>query len=91
MFVKNLKFLEKFFLDVERRAEKEGHGNLNSKLSKFHKEVIKVNIWMIVLFIDFILLLLMPSNLAFWTHVLVMVIGAGLILSLYFVKYWGKS
>lgn len=91
MFVKNLKFLEKFFLDIERRAEKEGMGNLESKVSRFHKEIVKVNIWLIVFFIDFVLLLLMPSNLAFWNHVIVMLIGAGLILLVYFMKYWNKS
>lgn len=91
MFVKNIKFVEKVFIDVERRAERLGVGDTNSTLSKFHKEIIKINNCMLVLFIDFIMLLFMPANVSIWTHVLIMVLGAGCLMSVYFYRYWIRS
>ncbi len=91
LFVKNMKFIEKYFLDIERRAAKVGRGDLNSLASRFHKSILKANIWMIVLFIDFILLLLMPSNVSLGVHIMVVFIGAGCILLIYFLKYWERD
>lgn len=89
--VKNMKFVEKYLLDIERRAEELGKGNLQSKWSRFHKGVLKTNIWLIVFFADFLILMFMPSPVEFLGHVAVMLSGMGVILLLYFLKYWKKN
>ncbi len=87
----NLKFVEKYFLEIERRAEEKGTGSLDSRWARFHKSVLKVNIWIMVFFLDFLILLFMPSPLGLWEHVTVMVSGMAVTLLVYYVKYCYKS
>lgn len=89
--VSNLKFVEKYFLDIERRAEEKGTGSLDSRWARFHKSVLKVNIWIMVFFLDFLILLFMPSPLGLWEHVTVMVSGMAVTLLVYYLKYCHKS
>lgn len=88
---RNMKFLEKFMLDVERRAEEMGHGNLRSRWARIHKEALRVNIWMIVFFLDFVILMIIPNNVRFMDHLLVTASGIIMIAVLYFLRYWNKS
>ena len=89
--VSNLKFVEKYFLDIERRAEEKGTGSLDSRWARFHKAVLKVNIWIMVFFLDFLILLFMPSPLGIWEHVTVMMSGMAVTLLVYYLKYCHKS
>jgi len=91
LIVKNVKFAEKVMLDIERKAVNLGMGDLDSRVSRFYKEMVKVNTWMIVLLLDFLILFIMPVNVDFWTHVFVVLFGAGCIIFLYFIKYWRRN
>lgn len=91
LIVKNVKFAEKVMLDMERRAVTIGMGDLDSRVSRFYKEMVKVNTWMIVFFIDFLFLFIIPTNVDFLTHVFVVMFGAGCIIFIYFIKYWRRN
>jgi len=89
--VYNLKFVERVIVDSERRAAAIGSGNLNGKPVKFFKFFIKLNIWMMVFLLDFILLLIVPNEVDFWSHILVAAGGIAVILIIWFVQFSRKN
>ncbi len=89
--IKNIKFVEKVMVDIERRAEAIGKGNLKRRQIRVFQEFIKVNTWLVVFFADFIFLMAVPNNVEFWDHFLVMLGGSLVVLAIYFYKYWIRS
>lgn len=84
--IKNVKFLEKIVIDVERKAERTGGGNTQRRSIRFYKRFIKINNWAIVLIIDILIISIFSKGLGFWEHIIAMVIGIGLIIALYLRK-----
>ena len=83
--VKNLKFVEKVYIDAERRAEARGEGNLQRRTIKFYKAFIRLNNWTIVFLIAFAILIIVPtgSGLMLIEHVIAMLVAVGIILLIY--------
>ncbi|MDR2846508.1 MAG: cation:proton antiporter [Candidatus Methanoplasma sp.] len=84
--VKNVKFLEKIVIDVERRAQKSGEGDLQRPSIRFYKKFIKINNWAIVFIIDFLILSIVPNSLGFWEHIVALVAGVSMIIALYLYR-----
>lgn len=88
--VKNLKFLDRVFVDNERKAA-ESEGNSKLKSLKLHHRFIEANIWTLILILDFIILLIVPSKVGFWEHVLVLLGGIAVILAVYYIRLWNEK
>ncbi|MDR0309708.1 MAG: cation:proton antiporter [Candidatus Methanoplasma sp.] len=85
--IKSLKFVEKVLIDVERRAEARGHGNLQRRSIRFYKAFVRINTWTLVFLIAFSILILVPNNVGLWEHILSMIGGIGIILLLHAYKH----
>jgi len=83
--VKNLKFVEKVYIDAERRAEAKGEGNLQRRTIRFYKAFIRVNNWTIVFLIAFAILIIVPTGggLMLIEHFVAMLFAVGVILLIY--------
>ena len=83
--VKNLKFVEKVYIDAERRAEAKGEGNLQRRTIRFYKAFIRVNNWTIVFLIAFAILIIVPTGggLMLIEHFVAMLVAMGVILLIY--------
>ncbi|MDR1404181.1 MAG: cation:proton antiporter [Candidatus Methanoplasma sp.] len=81
--MKNLKFVEKVIIDSERRAEAKGEGDLQRRSIKFHKMFVRINNWVLVFIIDFVILIVVPNGIGLMDHILAMVAGIVIILFIY--------
>jgi hypothetical protein len=83
--VKNLKFVEKIYIDAERKAEARGEGNLQRRTIKFYRAFIRINNWTIVFLIAFAILIIVPSGagLMLFEHILAMLVAMGIIMLIY--------
>lgn len=70
LIVNNVKFAEKVMLDKERRAERLGIGDLDSRTSRFHRSMVRTNTWLMVLLFDLLILAVMMINIDVWTHLI---------------------
>lgn len=84
--IKNLKFVEKVFIDAERKAEEKGEGDLQRRSIRFHKAFVRINNWVLVFLIDFLILIVVPSNVGLMEHVYAMIGGIAIILVIYAYK-----
>ncbi len=87
----NFKFIERVLLDAERRASA---GNtmkrrtLNYRLTKFFVEL---NGWLLVIFLDFIIILLVPNNVSFLGHLVVAAVASLILVLIYAYSYFRRS
>jgi CPA2 family monovalent cation:H+ antiporter-2 len=85
--IKNLKFVEKVYIDAERRAEARGEGDLQRRAIRLQKAFVRINNWLLVFGIAFAILvikaLIVPSDVGFTEHILAMLGGIGVILLIY--------
>ncbi|MFA6642634.1 MAG: cation:proton antiporter [Methanomethylophilus sp.] len=87
----NLKFVERVLVDAERKAVSTGTGNLDRRYMKVSKLFIEVNIWMVVFLLDFVILLVVPNDVGFWSHILVTLAGIAVIIGIWTYGYLRKS
>ena len=85
-FIKNLKFVEKVLIDVERKAEARGEGNLQRRSMRFYRAFIRINNWAFVFVLAFIILLIVPNDIGFWNHMISMALCALVVLFIYIYK-----
>lgn len=87
----NFKFIERVLLDAERRASA---GNtmkrrtLNYRLTKFFVEL---NGWLLVIFLDFFIILLVPNNVSFLGHLVVAAVASLILVLIYAYSYFRRS
>lgn len=84
--VNNLKYLGKVIINIERKAEETGKGDLQRRIIKFYRVFVRVNSWMLVIVISFTILLLVPNSIGIMEHVLAMFGGIGIIALVYAFK-----
>jgi CPA2 family monovalent cation:H+ antiporter-2 len=84
--IRNLKFVEKVLIDSERRAEAKGEGDLQKRSMRFHKAFVRLNNWVLVFVIDFIILIVVPNSVGLVEHLAAMLGGIGIILLIYAYK-----
>jgi len=85
-FIKNLKFVEKVLIDVERKAEARGEGNLQRRSMRFYRAFIRINNWAFVFVLAFVILLIVPNDIGFWNHMISMALCALVVLFIYIYK-----
>jgi hypothetical protein len=78
--ITNLKFVEKVFIDAERKAAARGEGDLQRRSIRFSRSFVGLNTWTMVFIIDFIILIIASSGHEMLLHVFAMVVGIGVIL-----------
>ena len=84
--IKNLKFVERVLIDVERKAEARGEGNLQRRSMRFYRAFIRINNWAFVFVLAFIVLLIVPNEVGFSNHMMAVAICAVVILLIYIYK-----
>jgi len=84
--IKNLKFVEKVLIDIERKAEARGEGNLQRRSMRFYRAFIRINNWAFVFVLAFVILLVVPNDISFTNHMMAMAICALVILLIYIYK-----
>ena len=89
--VRYMIFIQRIMLDAERRAIRAGEKNGYSAGVRVMKFLVKRNSWLLVIFFDFIILLVTPNNVDFIGHVIVLVTGAALIIISLLYAYIRRS
>jgi Kef-type K+ transport systems, membrane components len=84
--IKNLKFVERVLIDVERKAEARGEGNLQRRSMRFYRAFISINNWAFVFVLAFVVLLIVPNEIGFMNHMVAVAICAAVILFIYIYK-----
>jgi len=85
--IKHLKFVEKVLIDSERKAEARGEGNLQRRSIKFYKVFVRINNWVLVFTLTFVVLIIVPSGIGLWEHIVAMLFGIGIILLIYAFRH----
>ena len=86
--IQNLKFIEKVLIDIERKAEARGEGDLQRLTIRFYKTFIRINNWVFVFIIAFVILILVPNSVGFWEHMIAMIAGIVTIVLLSVYKHY---
>ena len=89
--IQNLKFIEKVLIDIERKAEARGEGDLQRFTIRFYRAFIRINSWIFVVIISFVILILVSNNVGFWYHILAMVGGIIVILIISIYRHVSNS
>lgn len=89
--VYNLKFIDRVLLDSERKARMEGQETSGRFMSKFARAIVQLNIWILVVLVDFSILLIAPNSVDFIGHVYVFVIGVVILSIVTGIRYLRRS
>ena len=89
--VRYMIFIQRIMLDAERRAIRAGEKNGYSLGVRIMKFLVKRNSWLLVIFFDFIILLITPNNVDFLGHIIVLISGAILIIISLLYAYIRRS
>lgn len=87
--IRHIKFVQKVFIDAERKAEAKGKGNLKRRSIRFYKSFLKINNWLFAIVIAFVLMIIMPtpSDLGIVEYAFVAICGMGVILLIYAFRH----
>jgi CPA2 family monovalent cation:H+ antiporter-2 len=85
--VKNVKFMDKFFVNLGRVANSRSSSQGKVKRSsRANAQFLKLNNWVLALSIDFLILLVVPSHFGLWEHVIVISVAAAAMTSVYLYR-----
>lgn len=87
----NIKFVERVMLDSERKASAAGIGNTQRFMARLSKRLIELNVWILIIIIDFLIILVVPNEVDLGGHLLVAAGGAAAIALVQFLRYLRRS
>ena len=89
--IKNVKFVERVLLDIERKAEERGEGNVKRRRTRLYKASLRINNWVFVFVLAFLISIIGSTSAGFWNHMIAMLIAMSVILLIYIYKYKNKN
>lgn len=90
--INNSKYLFRVFLDSERKAASNGTATAaHGTVSKLIKLLLRVNNWVLMVMINFVVLTLTPSSIDFYGHLIVTLAGILVVSVLQIISYLRRS
>ena len=88
---KYMKYVMRVVLDTERRAISAGEKENYSGVAKIMRFLVNRSNWLITLMLDFVILIITPSSVDLWGHILVLIFGIVLIVFTMIYTYVRRS
>ena len=88
---KYMKYVMRVVLDTERRAIAAGEKENYSGVAKIMRFLVNRSNWLITLMLDFVILIITPSSVDLWGHILVLIFGIVLIVFTMIYTYVRRS
>ena len=89
--IRYTKYIMKVMLDAERRAIAAGEKSGHKSVTRFMRNFVKWNTWVVILALDFATLFITPNSVDLWGHVIVLIAGIAVILITMLYTYIRRS